>query len=718
VISCFLPSFILFILTPLAVYVPNRHEFSFHLLDVLFPFIALGIIGGTVTFVIFLLSGRFRASIILVSIFLSSLLLITGQIFAPSVEVVLDGGNRNVGVDGLSAITEIGIIVLIGGLFVVFRKQMYANLRFVVFVVGLWAIGSMVPTLSNLVGDHRGSIASASSELIQLSRISRNFNIFHIMFDSLQGDMFAEILDEHPELKESFAGFVHFSNHSGYSNWTTLSISAILANKLYFEEVSDTEQRKPIDNIKHWLREESLFRQLGDAGFRVQTLQPGNFLCDDMPYTCMTVAMVEDQLRPYLQTLDVDEKGHDACWPGGMICLSLIHARIGDFTLFRVTPIVLKEYIYRQGNWILGSWWKEWHPNIALNNLKNIEKDLILSVAFAKSYTRSLTASHEKPSYQFLHFFPPHKPFILDEDCKLIGDVKNQVVAENQWMRYKKQAICSVRLFARFLDRLRELGVFDNSVIILQSDTGLGMYPPSFGREGTDLLVIDEIAGYTPPQLTAYANAVLAVKPLNQNTPFKRSKAPTHHADTVPTILQLAGLSGEDQSRSTFFDFETIDHRKRSFVVSHIPRAHSPRIAPFHRFEIDGDVRNFSAWTDRGLYSDAKTLLGDLKPITSVRLLVDPPGPQPLGTRVTFKAKVLGGTPPISYLFFRRTSENQDELIQDWSEKNTAEWEIGGPMRDPCRAEILVAARNEFEPDESKHISKEINIGILKENCN
>ena len=153
-------------------------------------------------------------------------------------------------------------------------------------------------------------------------------------------------------------------------------------------------------------------------------------------------------------------------------------------------------------------------------------------------------------------------------------------------------------------------------------------------------------------------------------------------------------------------------------MVSHAVRAHATRIAPFHRFEIDGDVRNFSAWSDRGLYSDADTVLGDLKPIKSVRLLFDPLGPQRLGTKVTFKAEVVGGTPSILYLFYRRTSKSQLEAIQDWSEKNTAEWEIGGSMRNPCRAEILVAARNGFEPDEDKHVSKKIDIPILGKNCN
>ena len=508
-ISCFLPSFILFILTPLSVYVPNRHEFSAHLLNVLFPFLALGTIGGTVTCVIILLSGRYHASIILVSIFLSILFLTTGQIFAPSVELVLDGGNQNIRVDDLTVMTEFGIIVLIGGLFVVFRKQMFANLRFVVFVVGVWAIGSMMLIFSDFVGERGSSIFSVLSGPNHFSRISRNFNIFHIMFDSLQGDMFAEILEEYPELKKSFTGFVHFSNHSGYSNWTTLSIPVILANKLYFEEEINVGKGKPNEIIKFWIREESLLTQLGDAGFNVQTLQPGNFLCEGMPYTCMSVTMFEKQLRSHLQMLEVNEKGQDDCWLGGKICLSYTHARIGDFALFRVIPIVWKNYIYRHGRWFLGPLWKALHPQKTLSNLNSIEKDLILSVAFAESYISSLTTFYDKPSYQFLHFFPPHKPFILDESCKLLGNVRNMVVDGNQWIRYKKQAICALRLFARFLGRLKELGVFDNSVIILQADTGLGMHPPSPARDGTDLLVIDEVAGYTSPQLTAYANPVL-----------------------------------------------------------------------------------------------------------------------------------------------------------------------------------------------------------------
>ena len=83
-------------------------------------------------------------------------------------------------------------------------------------------------------------------------------------------------------------------------------------------------------------------------------------------------------------------------------------------------------------------------------------------------------------TFKLIHYFLPHKPLRLDRDCQLLGEesptddaVLYDAVRYNADL-YKEQARCALSLAIDFLEMLERIGVYDQSLVIIVSDHGLG----------------------------------------------------------------------------------------------------------------------------------------------------------------------------------------------------------------------------------------------------
>ena len=89
---------------------------------------------------------------------------------------------------------------------------------------------------------------------------------------------------------------------------------------------------------------------------------------------------------------------------------------------------------------------------------------------------------------------------------------------------FKEQARCAVRRVAAILDRLKDVGVYDKTFVVISSDHGIGYAPPQFVNDRqTPMGAVARIAGN--------AMALLVVKPPNSEGRFafrmRRPPSPT-----------------------------------------------------------------------------------------------------------------------------------------------------------------------------------------------
>ncbi len=200
-------------------------------------------------------------------------------------------------------------------------------------------------------------------------------------------------------------------------------------------------------------------------------------------------------------------------------------------------------------------------------------------------FAKRVKPATDEPLYKYIHVGIPHRPVVVNGNCDFIG------VARGTRAAYKEQARCAVKRVAEILDRLKDVGVYDKTFVVISSDHGSGLPPPQFVNDRqTPMGTVARIAGN--------AMALLVVKPLNNNGPVRTSSAPTTITDIPATILDGVGVPpnlpgepalkmSEDAARVrpwAFYDWERDDWGQNYFATLDI-------------VEINGRVLDGNNWT-------------------------------------------------------------------------------------------------------------------------
>jgi hypothetical protein len=202
-------------------------------------------------------------------------------------------------------------------------------------------------------------------------------------------------------------------------------------------------------------------------------------------------------------------------------------------------------------------------------------------------FARRMRVGTDEPLYKFIHVGIPHPPVALNADCEFTGVVRYSRES------FRGQARCGVARVAAFLDRLRALGVYDDSLIIISADHGNGLPPRRFAN---DRALPDEQLSVTAGK----ALALLLVKPPKSSGGIRVSQARAAITDIPVTVAEALGvrhdLPGEPLLKlaentprvRTFasYDWENEDWKANYFDHLDV-------------LEIDGPIRDGSSWTLR-----------------------------------------------------------------------------------------------------------------------
>ncbi|MBY3569403.1 sulfatase-like hydrolase/transferase [Rhizobium laguerreae] len=647
----------------LDVYSRNISEFAGSSILQLLPPVLISIVVGCMAFVITGITGLkpLGMSVVLGA---AACVIAASQGVTTSVIPPIDGGTHPYIVSSERGVVEfilLFVIFLLTAGFAILRLR-----EALVILSGLTFLAVLIP-IYNLAARDR-----ISTSLGPLMTLSRDVNVIHIMFDSLQSDAFKQIAEQQPDLLPEFDGFTYYPDHAGYANWTTLSIAAIQTGRLFFDQHQDGMD--PIEEIGEWLRSSSMMSHLADKGWDVSAVQPSNAFCFRTKYYCSTLPFLSNSIG---QRLGKQRKSNPLI--------------VVDLALLRLAPTLLKPLVYNEGKLL---WSDATGPANADSSTAN---DIALSMDFAKILTEDIAVTDDNPVYKFLHFYPPHKPFILDEDCR-IGAARTE-----DWPNYLPQATCAVKQMAGILQALKRLGAYDNSVIIFQSDTGLGMVRPTENADPK----ITSVVEYSSPQLVGYARPTLLIKPLGATGPLRVSSGQTSHLNTFSLINDAtAGRTNLPNVTAP---------KDRSFVVSRIIRAGTTSVSPYEQFSIVGNVADSAAWQYGGMLSrPGVPYLA--RPIQSATFSIDADEPLKLNQSIRLVGSVRGGN-DVEYTFLRRIRDDKLEVIKDWSSDNTATWEVDEDGMTPCVANILMAARNRVMGPSEQQINVEKVAKISASEC-
>ena len=100
------------------------------------------------------------------------------------------------------------------------------------------------------------------------------------------------------------------------------------------------------------------------------------------------------------------------------------------------------------------------------------DKNNISTINLFKTFVSDLSVEDKEFSIRYLHSLFTHYPVDFDEECRYKSDKQDWYGKAQTEDGIKDQNICAINLFLTFIDKLKSLGIYDNTLIVFKSDHG------------------------------------------------------------------------------------------------------------------------------------------------------------------------------------------------------------------------------------------------------
>ena len=390
-------------------------------------------------------------------------------------------------------------------------------------------------------------------------RFSSNQNVIILVLDAFQTDFFQEIINEDPSLLNDFDGFVYFRNALAGHPFTETSTMNILTGQYYdgkytFEK---TNENAYLGN--------SIPKILKGRGFEV----------DLFPAIGRSVYYDQSVASNFKPGRPADKIRRDLMY--------LFHV-----SLFRQLPTFLKISLYNNENWSdLAA--REPHPvqspssgsdkpasaryrfsTEALNRASTLRFILAMSASGNTNTSRNV--------FKYYHLDLPHSPMRINEKLEYEK-------MERTRGNFKRQSLAAAKVAIYFLQELKRLGIYDNSLIFIIADHGAGVQDQLFVSQKGFIVPQDRLL--ISSRLQVNALPLFLVKQFQSKGPLRTSNAPVSLSDIPSTIFEQLGMSVNSKGRSVF-KLREDEHRTRKYVSYHIYDAARDRYPALEEWSVTG----------------------------------------------------------------------------------------------------------------------------------
>lgn len=340
---------------------------------------------------------------------------------------------------------------------------------------------------------------SASLSVKGINEVSKQGNVAVFILDTFEDTFFEEIIEADPEYLSPLDGFTYFSNSTGVYPTTKGAMPFILSGQLYRNETTYS------DYIQNAYSNTDYYKDLNDAGYDIGIY--GEYMYVNSP-----------AIKDYLSNLDTSS-GVKASSNAGLM------GTIYKATAFRYFPHVAKKAVwYYSGDF---DSWKTTTGASGYSLYKTGNLDLYEEI----KHGELRLADNEQGCYRVFYAYGCHSPYKLRTDMTEIDDGS---------VTYLEAAKGCLNIVYEYIQQLKELGVYDNTTILVISDHGR-----------TD---------------TQFTSPLMLVKPRNTSGMLQISDAPVSQTDLMATVMEDIGLNtGEKYGRSVF-DWKEGESRARPYL--------------------------------------------------------------------------------------------------------------------------------------------------------
>lgn len=635
-----------FLLIPLQIHSANIYDFSAGLADVLPGLLGLAAISLLLGLLLMLvLSIRWPRLVMAVGAGLAFLIWLQGQVMVWDYGV-LDGSAINWRAYRGREALELVVWILVLCAAVVFRKPLAERAGWLALILLL--IQSLPVALALYQRPEVPEFHRYSFDDTHKYSFSSEQNVVVIVFDAFQADIFQELVNNDPRWQQELEGFTFFRNAlAGYSK-TYPSVALMLSGQWY-------ENDQPIQQfIKTSFLKESLPRAMLREGWRVDLFPHINRVVHVSP-------RVASNAVPVIRCTDGRAEA----------------GRLADLGLFRVSPHRGKPFWLNDYHWRFAGLMTEtcdWFGSTVASEApdQSARDEFQHNVQrFVHGIQEMSDVTLKQPAFKFFHFLIPHAPFHLDEQLNLARLPQGRE-------GFYRQSHASLEVLSRFLNRLKDHGMYDDTLVVVVSDHGGGEYTDEVrvGELGPDIDKPVSVDMEIPPRHFASGLPLVLIKPPAASGELAVSDAPVSLGDLARTMADLAQLPGNYPGRN-MFRVDPLEQRQRRYLFYSFGGWSGEYLPEMTEYHVDGFSWFTANWSATG-----QTLSPARQPKTAR-------GPvYQIGDRVGFRP----GLPSAGYLLDGWSEPSHNHLV--WSTAHTASLEL--PLGEPVAGALL--ARFEFLP--------------------
>lgn len=427
--------YMLFLYEPLMMYCTNKDDFWFDFGIMAGPMTGIFLIfffGSAALFTgLFFLSEKVSASLLLLVFVAFIVFYIQGNFLIKGLPV-LDGSTINWG--GHTAenmIAFVSCLVLESAL--IFAAMKFDLEKIVMYAAGISLAVFVMLTVSLVTTSINNDLFKSKNNLIctaeKLHSASLDKNFFIFMVDSQSATEFSQVISEEQFL-HAFDDFTYFPDTLSAYAYTRDSVPFVLSGTL------NKNEEEFGDYSEHALNGSTLFKELDRRGYDLY--------------------LYDSELAWYGEK-DFNIKNN----PG----INNVTVKLGAFFMQEMRYVWFKylPYVFKRASGIED-----------LDFTRCIDMFDWRNDTMYKDFKNVAISGTSGAQFRFIHAEGAHVPLDMDEDMNRI-----------ERGTYLQKTAATAKLIAAFIERLKENGVYDNSVIVIMSDHG---YQPAKGQPDNYIL--------------------------------------------------------------------------------------------------------------------------------------------------------------------------------------------------------------------------------------
>ena len=418
-----------------------------------------------------------------------------------------------------------------------FMAPVLVAVAVVISGVNIYKISAQMPDIKRLM-------ENSSSEIPEIPFSKDGKNVVVFMVDRAISSYIPYMFQEKPELKEQYSGFTYYPNTLSFGLRTVVAAPALFGGYDYTpDKINDRS-----DVMLKTKHDEALLMMpviFSEAGYNVTVLDPpfaGYSEIPDLsifdPYPEIKAYNTENG---FFRDSDETDKALRETWKRNFFCYSLM----------KVSPLFLQSSLYTGG-----TYFEPVNNEIDMNNPKDTPGKFTVSSAYMNYFRDSYLALKALPSMTELsdgsedcfiliqngtaHNIlplkePEYEPYFEFDNTEYDEAHKDRFVYEgrainmddNYALAHYQSNMAAFIQIGNWLDYLKEIGVYDNTRIVIVSDHGWPL------AQFDDLLLLDGVSDtmYNAEDVMGY-NPVLLYKDFGSDGPFDTDNTFMTNADT------------------------------------------------------------------------------------------------------------------------------------------------------------------------------------------